>query len=171
MEEPFSSMESMLSSHLAFYSDGSPWRNLLAPWSQCVLSIWLSTQTGLHGGTFQLHGVSDFFSFGFLLRRVSMEEPFCSMESVLSFYLAFFSDGSPWRNLLAPWSQCFLFIWLSTQTGLHGGTFQLHGVSAFFSFGFLLRQVSMEGPFWLHGVSAFFSFGFSTQTGLHEGTF
>ena len=43
MKEPFSSMESVLSSHLAFYSDGSPWRNLSAPWSQCFLPIGLST--------------------------------------------------------------------------------------------------------------------------------
>ena len=94
-----------------------------------MLFIWLSTQTGLHGGTFQLHGVSASFSFGFLLRQVSMEElfgsmesvlsfhlafllrrvsmkePFSSMESVLAFHLAFYSDGSPWRNLSAPWSQ------------------------------------------------------------------
>ena len=31
------------------------------------------------------YGVSAFFSFGFLLRRVSVKEPFSSMESVLVF--------------------------------------------------------------------------------------
>ena len=60
MEEPFSSMESVL------------------------FLIGLSTQT--------VHGVSAFFSFGFLLRRVSVKEPFSSMESVLVFvyFILFF---------------------------------------------------------------------------------